>query len=302
MHKENFYTETDDKYLLNTYKFSPENKVELGCVLLVLGKGEIVYKYYEFINFLVNLGFVVISYDHRGQGFNERLSNVFSVCHIESFNYYENDLEKVISILDFNKKCYMISVSMGATVTLSLLKKNIIPKFIDKIVFISPFVGIKTWCPNIIIKFLIFFQKIMYKILNKSLDNFFYGQRSFSVEYANKKMKTHDLNNHKKYYKLYNKYPNAKLGGVSVKWMDSVLSTIDKIKNGNWQINKNILCFIAIDDNVVSSKDAEEFFKNHKNDNFYQKIVFLLNSYHDVLIEKQNIIDIVKKEVISFLK
>lgn len=85
------YITTCDGTRLRTGVFEPEKKSRRICVLLS-GQSEFIEKYYEVIGELNDRGFVVATFDWRGQGGSTRaLSNPLKT-HVDRFAAYDCDL------------------------------------------------------------------------------------------------------------------------------------------------------------------------------------------------------------------
>src|SRR5512142_2619414 len=83
---------TRDGTRLRTAVFEPEKKSRRVCVLLS-GQTEFIEKYLEVIGELNDRGFVVASFDWRGQGGSARALNDPLTAHVGSFAEYDDDLQ-----------------------------------------------------------------------------------------------------------------------------------------------------------------------------------------------------------------
>lgn len=96
------------------------------CVVIVPGRTESYFKYAETMLDLHELGFEIFAYDHRGQGFSERLLADPHVGFVQSFDDYEADLQMFLSLRVQKEKdserVFLLAHSMGAVVSLRLLR------------------------------------------------------------------------------------------------------------------------------------------------------------------------------------
>lgn len=95
---------------------SPTHK---KAIMIVNGRIESVYKYQELFYDLFNQGFDIFSFDHRGQGLSDRLTENNDIGHITDFNEYVLDLDTVtrqLIIPEHYQDCYLLGHSMGGTI------------------------------------------------------------------------------------------------------------------------------------------------------------------------------------------
>lgn len=92
-----------------------------GTVALIQGRAEFIEKYYETIGELLARGFVVASFDWRGQGCSQRLLRNRAKGHLRRSTDYRLDLDAFVSQLltpDCPKPWFALAHSMGATAVL----------------------------------------------------------------------------------------------------------------------------------------------------------------------------------------
>ena len=97
-------------------------------VLLLNGRSESLEKYHETINRLTRRGYTVYSFDWRGQGLSSRISSDRRIGHIDTFQTYLNDLDKVVSFFGidrFQGDRILIAHSMGGLLAGLFINKNI---------------------------------------------------------------------------------------------------------------------------------------------------------------------------------
>ncbi len=107
---------------------------EKGALVFINGWAENLLKYMELFYDLNLLGFSPIyTYDHRGQGFSERLlPHRPHVSHVESYAHYEKDLDIFIKQVQLypevqKGRLFLIAHSMGANIVLSYMQKGPVP-------------------------------------------------------------------------------------------------------------------------------------------------------------------------------
>jgi lysophospholipase len=268
----------------------------IAHVLLVLGKNECLLKYNELAENLASFKIAVTVYDHRGQGFSDRILENKDKCHINSFMQYVDDLEFIIKNNSLNIPTFIIAISMGAAITLRFLKEKLLPINLYGVIFISPFLGIKAPIPISILKVLL---KLKSFITTK--DSYFYRNDTFKPRIFGVNANTHDQKRHDAYFNLYKKYPNARLGGMTNQWLYEVLNNISILTNEKWELPVPTLFIIANNDNIVNSNRSKNFVMKHNQDPFKPKMKIINNSFHDLLLEKDEIQSIAIKTINDFI-
>ena len=77
--------------------WSPDTAQPRGTILLLGGRAEFIEKYWETIGELTQRGFMVCSFDWRGQGLSSRLLADHRKGHIASFDTYLEDLALIVA-------------------------------------------------------------------------------------------------------------------------------------------------------------------------------------------------------------
>lgn len=89
------------------------------AIMVVNGRIESVYKYQELFYDLFCQGYDIYSFDHRGQGLSDRLTDNNDIGHIEDFNDYVLDLNSLTQSLitpEHYQDCYLLGHSMGGAI------------------------------------------------------------------------------------------------------------------------------------------------------------------------------------------
>ena len=115
--REGMLTTFDERELY--YRWYPtENSI--GTVVLVHGLSEFTEKFYELSWYLREQGYNVLVYDQRGHGRSSRLTEPDSVLHVDRFDDYANDLDRMITQvalpLSDGMPLYLLGHSMGGAV------------------------------------------------------------------------------------------------------------------------------------------------------------------------------------------
>lgn len=95
--------------------------------VLVHGLSEFSQKYHEQIYYLLNQGYNVFTFDLRGHGLSDRLTNDLDLLHIGRFDDYVKDLSQFIETVVIptqDKPIYLLSHSIGGAISAIYLAKN----------------------------------------------------------------------------------------------------------------------------------------------------------------------------------
>lgn len=102
--------------------FGPDNAER--AVLLVCGRVESCIKYDELSDELLQLGYAVYRFDHRGQGLSGRLLADRHKGHIDSYAAAVADLQQICaSIRPHHRQLFLIAHSMGGCISALLLQQ-----------------------------------------------------------------------------------------------------------------------------------------------------------------------------------
>ncbi len=114
---------------------------EQGTVFLLVGYAEFVELYYELVDFWMSLGYRVVTYDHRGQGFSRRFIDDIDKGYVDSFDAYFEDVKLVFKeyVDGHPGDCLLYGHSLGGHLALGLLEEA--PKTFTAAVLSAPMLG-----------------------------------------------------------------------------------------------------------------------------------------------------------------
>lgn len=130
---------TRDRLTLRAALWRPQGEAR-GTVCILQGRAEFIEKYYETIGDLLHRGFVVATFDWRGQGASGRRVRTASKGHVGHFGEYETDLAAFETRLLANlpKPWFGLAHSMGAAVALAASRKGRLP--FERLVALAPMI------------------------------------------------------------------------------------------------------------------------------------------------------------------
>ena len=250
--------EVGDGNKLHVIHYASQADKPKGTVVIVHGFTESTEKYREFIYYLLNFGFDAIIYDHRGHGLSSRDVEDPSLTHIDKFETYVNDLEKVISaeLKDTPKPFYLFAHSMGGAVSGLYLEKHADNPF-KKAILSSPMIapargGFPLWLSEAMAgTFIAFGQKKKRMFLSKPPE----GRERFEDSASSSAARS-------EYYQdIKLSSPDYSNNGPTYGWtLESLKVTKKLLKKGRPEkIKIPLLAFVADGDTMVIKEDIEKF-------------------------------------------
>jgi lysophospholipase len=119
------------KRIVFRYHRQPDREGEAGAVVVMTGRAEALVKYEEVAWDLYRRRYSVYRFDHRGQGFSDRVAADPWVGHVESFDRYVEDLATVLDRVvspGGHRHTFLLAHSMGGCVaSLYLASSGVAP-------------------------------------------------------------------------------------------------------------------------------------------------------------------------------
>ena len=119
--------------------------VAKGTLVIVHGFSEGMYKYREFIYYMVRLGYNCLIYEHRGHGRSVRVTEESTSIHIDDFNTYLKDLlsitQEVAVPHSGELPVYLYGHSMGGCI--AALFEEMHPGVYSKLILSSPMLSLR---------------------------------------------------------------------------------------------------------------------------------------------------------------
>ncbi len=274
------------------YKYFNFNKKK--NLIIFPGQGEASIKYSEVIYDLKE-HFNILIINHRGQGNSFRFTEEKEISIVDDFKNYALDARKILekeNLLNSNSN-FLFAHSMGALIGIIYL--STFPNDFKKVVFSAPMIKINYgWFPEFLIKFL---ARVFSAI---SPHSYVFGQGGYPW---NEKFKDNKLSTSKKrwtnFREVIKKYKNYACGGISFRWLQSVIdyTTDAKIKEYTKKIKIDSMILRPLEDEIVTLEDQKSFCDNLKN----CELIDFENSRHEVLQEVDIIRNIGLEKIINFL-
>ena len=259
--------------------FWKKNKSESrGTIILQQGHNEFIEKYYETIQELIDRDFEVVSFDWRGQGMSERMTEDIHKQYIKDFVLHNEDLKFIIRKVikgNFTEPLIAFGHSMGGNFILSSLFD--LQKEFKFVILSAPMLGFK-------------YEKILF-LLSYIADLFMSPKSYFPGSKPNMGKETPfeendlttDLDRYQRTQKLVKKNPDIRLWGVTNAWVKAAKKSLTKIRKKGWaeNVKSKILIVNSLEDKVVSPNRILEMHKRLPN----SVIVNFKNTKHEILME-----------------
>ncbi|WKS99628.1 alpha/beta hydrolase [Gallibacterium salpingitidis] len=262
-------------------------------MILVNGRGENIAKWSEIAYDFYQQGYDVLLFDHRGQGFSDRLLADKHKGYIDQFRYYIDDMDLVIQTV-LQQKQYQQQVlfahSMGGLLATYYLATY--PHHIDKVILSSPFLGLREETAlrdEIVVMLMVLFGCSGRYIFTKG-------------PYKPANIATTDLTHSKARLDFMNqmaaKYPEARLGGPTFGWVHRIIIAFKKLPNLAPKIQMPMLILQSGEESIVSTNKVKKLFASSPS----VHLVEIAGAKHEIMFETDEIRASVFKQIIEFLQ
>lgn len=268
-------------------------KAPKATIVISSGRTEGMVKYQEFIYDLTQNGYSVYILDHRGQGYSSRLLKDTQIGHVKDYNNYIKDLHYFVkNIVQRKRKLILIAHSMGGAIA-SVYVERYQDDF-DALVLSSPMHQ-----PEIISNSLSSLGCKIAKKRENDIDRYIIGEGSYDDKTPfDKNILTHSKLRYKIADEAYEKEPETKLGGPSVRWLAEACKMSEESVSNAKDIKIPVLLLQAGDDKVVNKEAQDRFCEDASS--YCQKIV-IDGAYHELFIEKDDMRSKALKAILEFI-
>ena len=272
-------------------------KKSVGALVIIHGAHETYIKYAELVHDLSKLNYSIYLMDLRGHGFSEKLlPSTEDKMYIDKFEYYIDDLKLFYNNIikpDNHSSHILLSHSLGAQIATLYLQKH--QNDFDKGILCSPMHKIDSgdipyWIASLLVRaFVCLGQGKKYAV----------GEGPSKTEkYEDNELCHCAIRFNIWENKLKSLYPEIKVGGATNKWVYESFKATKIAKKNAHKLDIPILLLQAELDLLVDNQGQEEIIKRAKN---IKKCLFH-GAYHELFTEKDEIRDLVMKEIIEFIK
>ena len=240
--------------------FSPGTSDKRGAIVVVNGRTESVVKYAELARDLVQNGYSVFMYDHRGQGLSDRLRKTKDqpqLGYVDEFQDYVSDLQTFVDTLvkplTETTKRYLLAHSMGGAISALYLERG--NGFFSAAVLSSPMLQIG--------------REVMgHELKCEAVDiKSYFGElkvpggkaAAYKSEPFAKNAYTHSQVRYNIMVDAFSKNQDAQLGGASLHWAAQACAAARKAREDGARIGIPVLVIQAGKDQIVENAGQNMF-------------------------------------------
>jgi lysophospholipase len=250
---------TRDKVKIRYATFTRTRFALKGTVIILNGRNECIEKYFETISDLNKRGFMVATFDWRGQGASDRLVKDPHKGYVRDFNDYVADLEQFftdVALPDCRAPFFILAHSTGALIALMAAPRLL--NRIQRMVLSAPLLEFTGQAfAHSTIKFLSGFLR--YSGFGSSYMVGSQRPRETQPFFGNKL--SSDPDRYRRNSRLYEEHPELGLGGPTATWVNAASRAMDGVRDPHFQssIQIPVLILAAGNDQVVSTPAIERY-------------------------------------------
>lgn len=273
-----------------------DNDEAQGAVVLVNGFSETYLMYDDLARPLVDAGFRVYTYDHRGQGVSDRLLPEVDVGYVEAFSDYVDDLETFVAQVvrpSETGPLDLVAHSTGGLIAVHFEAKH--PGTFRRLVLSAPFFELNSrWAPTWLAKALVTASCAIGRC-----DRFAPSQGNFTPDTY--KFETNHLTHSKARFDLMRdfvwKNPALLIRGASSGFLRETIRAGEQVPALASRVKAQVLLLQAgVDDYVLPGR--QDLFCATTN---CEKVRFE-NAYHELFFEGEDVRGKVLETTLKFLR
>jgi len=268
------------------------------AMVIVNGRIECTWKYQELFYDLFQQGYDIYSYDHRGQGYSDRLIEDKQMGYVDEFDDYVKDLDVIIKHFDLTgySTCHLLGHSMGGNIATRYIQTHPEHPF-HAMALSAPMFGVNLpWHLKPIAHLL---GQVLTAVYPKP--TFAPGQAPyFPKPFEGNYLSQSDVRYHW-FRRLYEEKPEIKIGGASTRWVWQGLMASKQCLLMTRQIKIPLLLIQASEDKIVSNDDQIRFIKKLAKTNQQCALKIIYGSRHEVLFEQDEFRNDALHTTLSFL-
>lgn len=275
-----------------TYRhFVQDAPTERKLMILVNGRAENLLKWTELAYDFYQQGYDVLVFDHRGQGYSQRLLKDHDKGYIDEFRFYADDLAillaKITSLYSYQCQ-HLLAHSLGALISTYYLANY--DHQVNRAVFSAPFYGIPlqhSLRDELIINLMMLFGQGTRYVFGKG-------------RYKPADLDKNDLSCCRTRMKWMNRinrrHPQIHLGGPTFRWVHLCFNAIKKLPNILPRIEIPVLILQSEKEKIVDNQHLEKLTALLPQG----KLVQIAHSKHEILFERDPIRDAALKQIHQF--
>lgn len=222
-------------------------------VIMVNGRAENMLKWTELAYDVYQQGYDVLIFDHRGQGYSQRLLNDGEKGHLDEFRFYVEDMAEIIENLTAlypYPNQYILAHSLGALVATYYLANC--DHRIQRAVFSAPFFGMPLKHPvrdEMLLSLMMLFGQG---------DRYVFGKGPYKPVDVQENLLSHDSTRMQRMNDINLANPSIRLGGPTFRWAYLCLIAIKHLPKMLPRIETPVLVLEAEQEQIVNNKTLEK--------------------------------------------
>ncbi|WP_456296550.1 alpha/beta fold hydrolase [Vibrio sp. AK197] len=253
------------------------------AIVVINGRIESAWKYQELFYDLYQQGYDIFSYDHRGQGLSGRLTDDPQIGHIDEFNDYLLDMDKMVDTFDLSgyQTRHLLAHSMGGTIATRYIQTHPQHQF-DAMALSAPMFGIHLpWYLKPI-------ASLISQLLTACNPKPVYapGHQAYYPKPFDSNPLNQCLPRYEWFRQLYEDKPELQVGGPSTRWVWQSMMAAKQSIQLTRQIKIPLLLMQAGDDTIVANASHIKFIKKLARTNTRCGFKIIHGARHELLFEQ----------------
>lgn len=232
------------------YRHIKQNQPTQKLLIIANGRAENILKWTEVAYNFYQWGYDILLFDHRGQGYSQRLLADGEKGYIDEFRFYMDDMAHLIEHISSQsayRQQYLLAHSMGALISSFYLAHY--PHQISKAVLSSPFFGIPythPWRDNLLVNLMM--------LLGQG-KRYVFGKQPYQPANVTDNHLSHCRLRMTWHNRIQRRNQAIRLGGPTFRWLHLCHNAIAQLPKILPQIETPTLVLQAQQDKVVNNKN-----------------------------------------------
>ena len=269
------------------YRHCVHQPVADKLVILVNGRVENILKWTEIAQAFYAQGYDVLLFDHRGQGYSQRLLNDGEKGHLDEFRFYVEDMAEIIENLTALYP-YILAHSLGALVATYYLANC--DHHIQRAVFSAPFFGMPLKHPvrdEMLLSLMMLFGQGK---------RYVFGKGPYKPVDVQENLLSHDSVRMQRMNNINLANPAIRLGGPTFRWAYLCLIAIKHLPKMLPRIETPVLVLEAEQEQIVNNKTLEKLTALF----MHGSLKKIAGAKHEILFETDDIRSPVLQQIQGF--
>ena len=225
-----FFKTRDGKSL--RYLYAPTKNSHKGTIFILQGRGSFIEKHKELMEDFNRKGYHVWNLDLRGQGGSQKVVKHSQKVHIDSFEFYLNDIKDFVEVKikpTQENNFFIYGSSLGGHLAVRYLEEISKNHNIRGAILVSPMFEVSTFnIPKFIVRT---FIKVMSLLGFQESYAPFYGDYVPSKDYFREdNSSTHDKKRFERQMQICKDHMNLVTGGPTIGWVEAMFESLDTLR------------------------------------------------------------------------